>query len=571
MHDIEMGEIGLPDIQRPFVWSNSKVRDLFDSMYKGFPVGYLLFWETYWNNVRQNNVRQIGVDKKQKYPHLLIVDGQQRLTSLFAVLKNQKVVNRNYKPYQISIAFRPRDEKFEVTSAAIRKDPAFIPNISEVWSPIVRTRFIGNFISNLKKTTTLTKEEEDQVSIAIDKLYNILNYPFTALELSETVDEEDVAKIFVRINSQGVVLNQADFILTLMSVFWDEGRKNLERFCYDARQPSIRIPSPFNYFIDPDPGQLLRVSIGLGFRRARLQYVYSILRGKDLATETFSDQKREEQFGILKLAQEYTLNLQNWHDFLKCLLHAGFKGQKMISSKTTLLYAYILYLIAKRDVRIEEHELRSFIAKWFFVTSLTRRYTASDTAMEADLTILRNIRDRDDFFEAYNRVIEDTMTQDFWNISLVNSLATSSARSPALFAYYAALSLLDAKVLFSELKISDLLDPAYQAKKSSLERHHLFPKNYLKTIGITQIMDVNQIANQTFLEWFDNIDISDSPPMEYLPKYLSRISEKDYKQMCYWHALPENWERLEYTEFLKERRKLMAKIIRDGFSKIGKL
>lgn len=123
IHDIEQGEIGLPDIQRPFVWEAAKVRDLFDSMYKGFPVGYLLFW----SNDHLSNTRQIGIAAKQtRVPRLLIVDGQQRLTSLYAVLKGYPILTRDYKESHIHIAFRPRDAKFEVTDAAIQRDPELL-------------------------------------------------------------------------------------------------------------------------------------------------------------------------------------------------------------------------------------------------------------------------------------------------------------------------------------------------------------------------------------------------------------------------------------------------------------
>ena len=108
--DIEMGDIGLPDIQRPFVWKNAKVRDLFDSMYRGYPVGYLLFWE----NQLGEKTKQIGVNQHQKIPNLLIVDGQQRMTSLYAVMKGIAVVRENYESEHIEIAFRPVDGRFEV-------------------------------------------------------------------------------------------------------------------------------------------------------------------------------------------------------------------------------------------------------------------------------------------------------------------------------------------------------------------------------------------------------------------------------------------------------------------------
>jgi hypothetical protein len=567
IQDIEMGEIGLPEIQRPFVWPNSKVRDLFDSMYRGFPVGYLLFWVNGFSEVH----RQIGTDAKQKIPRLLIVDGQQRLTSLYAVMKGIPVVRDDYSQDSIYIAFRPSDQRFEVTDAAIRRDPEFIPDISRLWAgALTRNRFVRDFLKRLGEHRPLTEDEEDNLSEAIDRLYDLRDYPFRALELSPVVDEESVAEVFVRINSKGTTLNQADFILTLMSVFWDEGRAALEQFCREAREPSVGTASPYNYFIDPGPDQLLRVSIALGFRRARLRHVYSILRGKDLETEQFSDERREQQFEILREAQAHVLQLQNWHEFLKVLMRAGFHSGKMISSENALLYSYALFLIGKRDYAIEGHALRSAMARWYFMASLTGRYTGSpETRMEQDLALLRTVQGTDEFLELVERIIGDAFTDDYWSITLPNALATSSARSPSLFAYYAALDLLGARVLFSQMKVSELLDPAVRGPKAAIERHHLFPRGYLETVGVAGTRDRNQIANFALVEWSDNIGISDSPPAEYFPQYASRLSQQELDHMMYWHALPSGWESMDYPEFLDIRRKLMAEVIRDGFRKLG--
>lgn len=558
-----MGEIGLPDIQRPFIWTPVKVRDLFDSMYKGFPVGYLLFWA----NGVGNGARQIGTGTKQKVPRLLIVDGQQRLTSLYSVLKGVPVLRDDYTEQKISIAFKPYDSTFEVTDAAIKRNPDWIPDISVLWAgQTSRNRFVKDFISTLRKSQDINEKEEDRLVEAIDRLYDLQNYPFTALELSPTVSEEQVADVFVRINSKGVTLNVADFILTLMSVFWDEGRKELEDFCRAARQPSTGDASPFNHFIEPDPDELLRVSVALGFRRARLRNVYSILRGKDLETEEFSEEQRIKQFKILKDAQSYVLNLQNWHEFLKTLVRAGFRSEKMITSKVGLVYSYAMFLVGKRDFNVDHYKLRNIIARWFFMTSMTGRYTGSpESAMEMDLATLRSVPDANGFITTLNRIIEDTLTEDFWNITLPNDLAAASARSPSLFAYYAALNLLDARVLFSKMKVDELLDPALKANKSAIEIHHLFPKKYLRRIGITETSDINQIANYAMLEWPDNVDISDLSPADYLPKFSSRLP----KEMQYWHGLPNGWENMKYHDFLTERRKLIAKVIRDGYARIS--
>jgi len=554
IEEIDNGEIGLPDIQRPFVWRNAKVRDLFDSMYKGFPVGYLLFWAS-------ASEHQIGTNIKQKIPRVLIVDGQQRLTSLYAVLKGKQVVGNDYKSYSIHIAFRPRDAKFEVTSAAIHKDHEFIPDISPLLSGAVkRNRFGREFIEKLRRyRKSLSEAEEDKLYDAIDQLYEISNYSFTVLELSANLNDEMVSEIFVRINSQGKSLKQADFILTLMSVYWEEGRSQLEQFCRKARLPSTGEASPFNYFIKPLPEQLLRVSVGIGVRRARLEHMRALLRGK-------------EEFERLKQGQAYALDLQNWHEFLKVLLRAGYRSENMITSKIALYYCYIMFLIGKRDYGVKPFDLRNTIARWFFMNSLSKRYSGSpETVMETDFVRLRKVKDAAGFIETLKRIINDTLTDDFWHITLPNELESSTARSPSFFAYYAALNLLDAQILFSKMKVSELLDPALKAKKSAIERHHLFPKNYLAKICIKKNNEVNQLANFALVEWSDNLRIKDKPPSEYFSEYAKRFSKAEIDKMRYWHALPDNFEQMDYPSFLLERRKLMAQIIRDGFHQLMSL
>ncbi len=568
IQQIEMGNIGLPDIQRPFVWPDTSVRQLFDSMYRGYPVGYFLFWA----NANVDNAKTIGTSSKQKIPNLLIVDGQQRLTSLYAVIKAQEIIRENYTKATIVIAFNPLEEKFEVPDAAIRKNPRYFQNISEIWQPNINIiKVINSFIDNLRKTIDITEQEQDNIQNAFMQLKNLESYPFSALELSANISEEQVAEVFVRINSQGKTLNQADFILTLMSVFWEEGRQNLEEFCRLSRIPTKLISSPFNYLIDPDPDQMLRVSVGLAFRRARLQYVYSILRGKDLETGEFSTDRRDLQFNILKSAQDKTLNVVNWHEFIKAIKQAGFARQDYISSKNNLLYAYIFFLIGREDYKLDLYELKKLIAKWFFMSSITGRYTSSpETIMEMDLAKLRTVNDATAFKAVLNETIDSQLTNDFWDITLPMDLSTSSSTSPSLYAYYASLYVLNANGLFSKLTVSDLLQEGLRSKKSALERHHLFPKAWLNRNGITEQRDTNQIANFALVEWSDNISISDSHPSEYLPLYLTRITDEQKVEMYRHHALPDNWENLSYFEFLIQRRKLIAGVIKDAYALIKK-
>lgn len=569
LHYIELGDIGLPDIQRPFVWSNAKVRDLFDSMYQGFPVGYLLFWE----NAQVAGAKQIGSgEKAHKAPNRLIVDGQQRLTSLYAVFKGRAVLDADYKERLIEVAFNPRTRRFEVADAAIRRNPEWIANISEMWSSKRSSRKIVNdYIEQVSKKAPLTDEEEEDIAHNLDRLFDLQKYPFTALEIASSVDEEQVADIFVRINSEGVKLNQADFILTLLSVFWDTGRADLESFCRAARQPNApgAGASPFNHFLQPDPDQLLRVSVALGFGRGRLKSVYQVLRGKDPDTGEFSPERREEQFARLAEAQAHVLNLTHWHQFLSALVGAGFRSEEMISSQNALLYAYAFYLWGRVRFQIKEHELQKAIGRWFFFSSLNGRYTSSpETVMDADLNRIKLLDSGEAFLGMLEGLMANELTDDFWAITLPAALATSSARNPQLFAYVASQNRLGANVLFSHKKVSDLIDPALRAKKKPLERHHLFPRGWLEKEVTKEQTEINQMANYALLEWPENIDIGMTPPGQYAPAIRERFPNAQWDKMLSDHALPNGWEDMAYPDFLEARRKLMADIIRQGFESL---
>jgi len=569
IESIKRGAVALPDIQRPFVWPASKVRDLLDSMYKGFPVGYLLFWET----GADPGARQIGVGDKQAVPALLIVDGQQRLTSLYAVMTGSKIIRQDYTEARIRIAFRPTDATFAVADAAIEKDPEFIADVSELWVSGNYRVAERAFLARLSAKRDLDQAERDRLSEALDRVRDLSDYPFKAVELGSTVDEEQVAEVFVRINSEGVTLSQADFILTLMSVFWDKGRLELEDFSRACKLPSLSGASPFNWYLQPTPAQLLRVSVALGFRRAVLKQVYTLLRGKDVETGRSDPVRRDEQFARLQDAHDKALDLTHWHEFLQCLERAGFRGSKMISSDNAVLFSYALWLIGRVDYRVPLDRLREVIARWFFMAHTTGRYTgAFESRFEQDAGRLAELAagDADGYVRVLSTVVDDTLTADYWAITLPNELATSASKSPALLAYIAALNILDADTLLSTGKVRSRLDPAIIARKG-IERHHIFPRAYLRNRrGITDNKEINQIANMALVEWADNIAISDDAPPVYWPAQVAakQITGDRLAQQMYWHALPDGWEQLQFHDFLSRRRRLMAEVVRDAFVRL---
>ena len=570
VEDIDQGKIGLPEIQRPFVWPNVNVRNLFDSLYRGYPAGYLLFWETGVDM----GTRTIGA-KGTKAPNLAIVDGQQRLTSLYAVLKGREVLRSDFRRERIRIAFNPLQSRFDVADASTGKDKTCIPDISSLWAQGASLFDIADkFIEDLREVRhDLTSEEARRAKAAIGRLHALPQYSFSALTLAASVDPETVAEVFVRINGEGKKLNQADFILTLMSVFWDEGRAQLEAFARAATVPANGSPSPYNHFVKPSPDQMLRVSVGLGLKRARLENVYSVLRGRDAATGVVDVARRDAQFSLMRAAQDRALNLTTWHHFLGALTLAGYRHEGMISSRTAILYSYVLYLIGTEDHGVPRQAMRQAAAEFFFMTALTGRYTSSpETRFEFDLAQLRGVQNGDEYVAALRQICATTLTNDYWEVSLPTALATSAPRSPSRFAYQASLVRLGARGLYSPLKIADMVDPAIKGSKATFEQHHLFPRGYLKTLGVTDTREVNQIANFAVVEWSDNIGIGDKAPTVYAPSLDAAMSAFERDDMLRWHALPPAWWELPYAEFLRERRVRMAHLVRDAYYHLsGKL
>ena len=355
--------------------------------------------------------------------------------------------------------------------------------------------------------------------------------------------------------------------MTLISVYWQEGRQRIEDFCRSAKIP--KAGGAYNFLFEPSPTHIVRIAMSYGFKRARLHYAYMLFRGRDFETEVYSDTLRVKQFEQLKIVLDKVINVQMWHDFIKCVETSGYVCKSLISSQNALVYSYVLYLMGKYDYNMKESDLRKLISKWFFMTSISGYYTGSpETDMESDLADLRNINTSDAFVALFENKIASVLTNDFFEITLVNALATSASRNPAWFGYCASLNVLDAKVLFSKLHISKLFSPAAKGKKNALERHHLFPKAYLGKQGITDDRDRNQNANFAFIEWNDNIEILDTSPAEYMKDQLAKILPDDKPTVYKLHALPENWENMDYIEFLRERRILMAKVVRMGFERL---
>lgn len=382
LRDVELGKIGLPDLQRPFVWPDSKVRDLLDSMLKGYPVGYIMLWSS---PDEYENAKQIGGNEKTyKEPDDLVIDGQQRLTALLAALHGTKVRDKNYQERTIRISFNPLTREFAVWTQAYERNTEWISSVSSVFEADrdhsvskFRKAFIRQANEGRERNgrPALTDEEEDLIEENLNDLLNLGIYTLPTLKINSKADEEDVAEIFVRVNSGGTKLTEKNFIETLLAVFDNEVHARIDRFCAESRIP--KDGTAYNQIIEVDPSHLIRIAVGVGFRRARLKYAYMLLRGKDLTTGITSAETRKENLGKFKDALDLALNLNNWHAFLNLFGKAGYLKGSIVASTNAVVFSYVLYLIGKYDYKIPAFELNKVITKWIFMATITGFYTGS--------------------------------------------------------------------------------------------------------------------------------------------------------------------------------------------------
>lgn len=568
---IDTGELGLPELQRPFIWKDAKVRDLFDSMMHGYPIGYLMLWEC----PTLDKKKTIGTEAHSfDSPKEVIIDGQQRLTSLYAVMKGKSVINSKYQEKSIVISYSPLQDKFEVGYQATKKDPEWIYNVSDAFTDSSSFKFINGYIKKLSeyresKDGSLTDDEQDRISENITALINLKDHILPVFTIKSNAEEEDVSEIFVRVNSGGVSLKQNDFILTLLSLYWDEGRKQIEEFSKESTYPSKDRVTSYNQITEVTASDIIRVVMAYAFDRARLSYGYKLLRGADFDKKgAVNDELRLERFEILKEKLPNVLDVHNWHEFIKSIMNAGYMSGELILSSNAVFYSYALYLIAKYRFNASYNDNMHLTSLWFFYASLISLYTGSfESTAENQLNGIKELSSLNEYKQFIFSRVEERLTNDYFDITLTGSdgLAVSGRGNNAWNAYVASLNILDARVLFSRsnLLASKLFEPGTDGNRKSLEKHHLFPKAYLKSLGYTDGR-INQMANYALIDWKDNMEILDDSPESYYPIICEGRSDEEIKRMEEDNALPHGWEHMDYETFLVERRKLMAAKIKEA-------
>ena len=578
---IQSEEIAIPEIQRPFVWNAAKVRDFIDSLYSGYPVGYLITWRA--PDVRlKDGTNSIG--------KRILIDGQQRITALLAALLGRPVVNKSYSQKRIIIAFHPGEERFEVANAAICKSQEWIPDIAVVFAPDIRLRKLVD--KYCEANQDLDKYEIDE---RLERLRGIRNNSLGLIDLNPDLDVETVTEIFVRINSQGVALNTADFAMSKMAASEEyDGhllRKSIDYFCHLAIAPeaynSLAQDNNFaktNYFktmewlkheredlYDPSYTDMLRVTFTTEFKRGRLGDLVALLSGRNFETRTFEETIAEASFHKLKDGVLRYMNETNFKRFIMILRSSGFVTASMIRSKNTINFAYILYLTLRAQ-NVDAAKIETLVRRWFVMSILTARYTgSSETAFDVDI---RNINEQGVY--QYLQTIELAELSDaFWNVGLPQHMNTSVASSPYFNVFLASqVKANDKGFLSSDISVRDLLEGQSNV-------HHIFPRHYLKNYGFTR-GHYNQIANYVVMQSEINITIGAKAPSIYFSEMKEQCRKGalrfgritgfvELQENLASHCIPQEMETKtaeSYDDFLIERRNFMAAKIRDYYKSL---
>ncbi|MCL0246128.1 DUF262 domain-containing protein [Corynebacterium sp. CCM 8835] len=574
VNGVSTGQVQLPDLQRPFVWPATKVRDLFDSMYRGYPVGELMFWDV----SAEGETRGISASAQLSASHQ-IIDGQQRLTSLYAAMQGHPVRDEAYRQRRIVISFNPFSERFEVRTPALAKSVQWVEDISTCFTSPIAAR--KAFLKRCESAgVELSEDEEERVESIFARLTELKNYQFTVVHIQKNVDKKLVADVFVRINSEGVRLKAYDYILTWLSVFWPEGREQIEAFARNSRISPQRASeiagapvtwTAQNPYIEIETGHVVRALVAVGQGRGRLQDAYAALRAKDKTTGQVDSSRQEAELEKLRSALPVVTNPVSWTEYVRAIRTAGFRQAANLTSNMNIIYSYVVFLLGRTQYRVELAVLRNLIARWLFMAQLTGRYTgSSESQIQKDLDRVSSVDEGDagGFVALLNEIIDSQLTPDFWEYNLPQNLITSGpGLSPHYQCYLAALNVLDAKMFMLDDRVVDWMDPSQPAVKGT-EGHHLFPRAYQeKVLGITDIKRINQAANFAPTDWNTNIRIADGPPSDYWPKLVEErsVSAEWLEKQMYWHALPRGWENMGYEDFLNERRSLMAGVTRDAY------
>lgn len=588
---IRSNSIAIPEIQRPFVWKNSQVRDLLDSLYKGYPTGYIILWQNHGVKLKDGTV-----SKGQK----ILIDGQQRITALMTSIVGWEIVNSEYKKTRVKIAFDPfaslieddEVEMFAVQDQSHIRSKRWIEDVSVFFdSKFNAWEFVNKYVADNPEM------DASKLNDIINKVKNIGNRKIGVIELDADLNIDIVTDIFIRINSKGTSLSQGDFVMSKVAADEIHGgnqvRKAIDYFSHLSKDASF-----FNqikdgdieftngeYFkyvewlkedketvFDPECDDIIRIAFMHKFGRSKLKDLVNLLSGRNFETKEYEAKVIDDTYVLLKDGIKNVMNEHNFKQFMITMRSAGFVSKKLINSSMALDFAYTLYLLLHDSKEVSVSEIKRIVQKWYVLSVLTARYTSSpETKFAEDL---KQIREKG-IVNTLKDIEAATLSDTFWNVRVVQDLDRSTANNPTFLVYLAAqVAGNDCSLLSNNVRINDLIEIGGDI-------HHIFPKEYLKQNGFEK-NKYNHNANYVYLDTPVNISIGKKAPKEYFSvafeqcetgviKIGSIIDLEQLKNNLIVNCIPEEIKNMDYSnylEFIEKRKELMAQKIKHYYNNL---
>lgn len=574
---VENSQIAIPEIQRPFVWKGQEVRDLIDSLYEGYPIGYLIVWQN-----SQVRIRGFGKGGTKK----ILIDGQQRVTALMAALLGREVLDSQYRSHRIKIAFyplaQPGEEKFAVSDASYEDKPGWIPDISVLFR---RDFSFRKFEKEYKEKNP--DLDTSLLEAAIDRLKGIVKHQVGVIELSFLLDIDVVSEIFIRINLQGKPLNQEDFAMSKISVNeqydGDLIRNCIDYFCHLIKEPSFMTILKANEkeFMETEYGRLLgwlqegeellyvpsysdvlKVVLIAGFGKSKIGDLVNLLSGKTkdktFARGEFSQKVAKEAFETLGRGVRAFVSEENYKGFLKALRRAGYTSERLLYSQAVLNYCYAMYLLMDME-GLSSDKKESLMGRWMTMCLITGHYqSAPDTVVMKDYKEIREAG-----MESYLRQIEELrLGEEFFASVLPEKFTCTTARTAPYLAYLAAQTASGTLSLYSG---ENTVGGLYAAKA---EAYQILPKAYLEKCGFKTRETYGQVANLTYISKEVKAIVRRKSPADYREELEKQLSAEEIQASLAANDIPENIfdaDAGSVSEILAERRRKMARKIQNHY------
>ena len=574
---VENSQIAIPEIQRPFVWKGQEVRDLIDSLYEGYPIGYLIVWQN-----SQVRIRGFGKGGTKK----ILIDGQQRVTALMAALLGREVLDSQYRSHRIKIAFyplaQPGEEKFAVSDASYEDKPGWITDISVLFR---RDFSFRKFEKEYKEKNP--DLDTSLLEAAIDRLKGIVKHQVGVIELSFLLDIDVVSEIFIRINLQGKPLNQEDFAMSKISVNeqydGDLIRNCIDYFCHLIKEPSFMTILKANEkeFMETEYGRLLgwlqegeellyvpsysdvlKVVLIAGFGKSKIGDLVNLLSGKTkdktFARGEVSQKVAKEAFETLGRGVRAFVSEENYKGFLKALRRAGYTNERLLYSQAVLNYCYAMYLLMDME-GLSSDKKESLMGRWMTMCLITGHYqSAPDTVVMKDYKEIREAG-----MESYLRQIEELrLSEEFFASVLPEKFTSTTARTAPYLAYLAAQTASGTLSLYSG---ENTVGGLYAAKA---EAYQILPKAYLEKCGFKTRETYGQVANLTYISKEVKAIVRRKSPADYREELEKQLSAEEIQASLAANDIPENIfdaDAGSVPEILAERRRKMARKIQNHY------